>query len=232
MLSTSLFEYLSHEKTSSQPRLTPLSPEERLQLFRLITADREGKIAGIAWQWGCGKLQRFADVFLPKPVAGLLPDTSPPTTALACESAAPSPPSSFLPSPFQCMVPKTRVVSIAVSQYHALAATEAGCVFSWGKGSDVLGHLSSRDVPTPRRIESIAGKHRVLRLSCDLSHAAAVTDEGRVLTWGYNSAWKLGRDGVMGAPLPVDSCYRFIRAVCGANHTLFLTCMYSSSRGI
>jgi len=76
-----------------------------------------------------------------------------------------------------------RIVSVAASDWHCLALSREGEVYSWGDGIDgSLGHADGDDRAVPSRIESLS------RIECiaagDNRTSAAVDEDGRLFTWG------------------------------------------------
>ena len=86
-----------------------------------------------------------------------------------------------------------RVVAVSAGEYHSLAITADGAVFTWGKGEDAsLGHgedLSNQLLP--KKVEALADQ-RVVAVSAGDAHSLAITADGAVFTWGK------GEDGCLG----------------------------------
>uniref|UniRef100_A0A7S3G0F1 RCC1-like domain-containing protein n=1 Tax=Palpitomonas bilix TaxID=652834 RepID=A0A7S3G0F1_9EUKA len=79
---------------------------------------------------------------------------------------------------------------------HSLAVTTGGDVYAWGAGgSGQLGQGSSRDSDYPQRVEDLSGIY-ICRVACgsDLAggHSLALSEDGRVFSWGYNANGQLG----------------------------------------
>jgi alpha-tubulin suppressor-like RCC1 family protein len=84
-----------------------------------------------------------------------------------------------------------RIASVALEYAFTLAVTEAGAVYSLGKGGGRLRHGEGNfreGVFAPKRIEALDGIH-VARVAVGDLHALALTRCGRVYSWGA-----LGRD--------------------------------------
>ena len=73
---------------------------------------------------------------------------------------------------------------IAMSHFHFVAVGAAG-VYSWGRGGlGVLGHGGEEDETSPRLIKAL--EHEDVRaVAAGTYHSAALTAEGRLLTWGW-----------------------------------------------
>jgi len=79
-----------------------------------------------------------------------------------------------------------RIVSVAASEWHCLALSCEGEVYSWGKGViGSLGHADGRARAVPSRIESLS---RVESIAVGFSTSAAVDADGRLFTWGPATA--------------------------------------------
>jgi len=111
-------------------------------------------------------------------------------------------------------------------------------VYSWGNGDDgQLGQPSierqgltnSYNEREPRLVESLEPQD-VTSVGCGVKHSAAVTEDGRVLTWGKVTDSLLGHDGGNGShcvhPHMVAEGLEGVKAkqvVCGDLHTVVLT---------
>ena len=75
-----------------------------------------------------------------------------------------------------------RIVSVASSNWHCLALSAEGEVYSWGNGAHgALVHTNGSAMVGPRRIETLA---RVESIAAWAFKSAAVDDRGRLFTWG------------------------------------------------
>ncbi|MCF7924822.1 MAG: hypothetical protein K9L64_06955, partial [Candidatus Izimaplasma sp.] len=88
------------------------------------------------------------------------------------------------------------VTQVSLGQYHSLAITSEGRIFSWG--SNINGQLGD-DTATfklvPTDITSQFGLfpgETINHISSGESHSAAITSEGRLFIWGYNLYGQLG----------------------------------------
>jgi len=83
-----------------------------------------------------------------------------------------------------------RIVSVAAGDWHFLALSAEGEVYSWGVATDgALGHADWSARVGPRRIETLARIESIAAGACHTS--AAVDDRGRVFTWG-RARWTEG----------------------------------------
>ena len=89
------------------------------------------------------------------------------------------------------------VVQVCAARSHNVAVTDAGFVYTWGMGSDQLGHgLADSQVSTPMLIESLLpekGGGRVVHASACANRTCVVTDHGDIFTWGSTA-----ENGVLG----------------------------------
>ena len=85
-----------------------------------------------------------------------------------------------------------RFKAICIGQSHCLALTKSGAVFSWGAGlNGRLGHGDLIGSAFPEQIKALS--HLVIiDIACGDSHSAAITDDGKVYTWGSSDNAKLG----------------------------------------
>ncbi|MDQ3630674.1 MAG: DUF1963 domain-containing protein [Actinomycetota bacterium] len=115
-------------------------------------------------------------------------------------------------------------VAVAAGREFALALTADGAVEAWGANAHgELGDGTTRHAPRPRRIEGMEA--RIRAVAAGNQHSLALTDDGSVLSWGWNFHGALGtgsrenrrRPGpVIGLPGPV------VAIAAGAYHSLAL----------
>jgi alpha-tubulin suppressor-like RCC1 family protein len=86
-----------------------------------------------------------------------------------------------------------RVVAVACAKHHTLACTDAGDVFAWGCNRDGrLGVPGCDTAATPRRVNSLVGRARIVALAAANRHSVALAADGAVFTWGSNAFGQLG----------------------------------------
>eukprot|EP00899_Mesostigma_viride_P013223 jgi/Mesvir1/21901/Mv01966-RA.1 len=100
--------------------------------------------------------------------------------------------------------PAPRIRDVACGDYHTVAVTYDGSVYSWGSGElGQLGHATFEGPPLellPRRVVGLGPSAssqcgvslRVARVGCGQSHSCALTDGGAFLVWGYGQHGALG----------------------------------------
>lgn len=80
-----------------------------------------------------------------------------------------------------------RAVAVSAGDYHSLAITAGGDVYSWGKGNaGQLGHGNIGSQPLPRRIAALEGR-RVVAVSAGSLHSLAFTAEP-VGAWSWGAS--------------------------------------------
>lgn len=84
------------------------------------------------------------------------------------------------------------VCQVACGGDHTLVLTDAGAVYSWGRGRwGQTGHDATTDIMYPRQVAALAGA-RVVHISAGARHSLAVTEDARVFVWGDSEQHQLG----------------------------------------
>ena len=87
----------------------------------------------------------------------------------------------------------SNMVAVALGQYHALALSADGTVWSWGGNSNYqLGDGTSVARSQP---QAVPGLDRVVDIAAGENHSLAVRSDGTVWAWGSNGYGQLGRLG-------------------------------------
>lgn len=87
-----------------------------------------------------------------------------------------------------------QVIQAAGGSEFSLVITTAGEVFSWGrndKGQLGRGKLSKEEERKPKLMKSLA-VCTVVQITCGANHCLALTDDGRLFSWGCNKYGQLG----------------------------------------
>lgn len=93
--------------------------------------------------------------------------------------------------PQQIQVPGG-ISMLALSSHYTAAINNNGTLYTWGHGMDgALGHSGTVSETSPRAVQSLL-KQRVVKIALGDVHAAAVTDQGALFTWGENAYGRLG----------------------------------------
>lgn len=91
--------------------------------------------------------------------------------------------------------PDDPVVAIA-SSYHQVVLTKSGKLFAWG--SNETGQLGigedggARATPAPVDMSGALAGVRIRDIKVGVAHTLALSDDGRVFAWGYNTSGSLG----------------------------------------
>ena len=87
----------------------------------------------------------------------------------------------------------TSLHSFACGHFHALAVSQEGSTYSWGRGQmGLLGHGTEDDSTTPRKVGGL-GLGAVKAVACGWRHTVAVAgDDDEVYTWGRCVNGQLG----------------------------------------
>ena len=135
--------------------------------------------------------------------------------------------------PMEVSIPDKRLLHVAAGHSHTLIATSEGDLYSCGwKERGLLGIAESnprRVVPEPVKVSLPgSGRGRVRKVWAGMSHSLALSEDGRLYSWGRNLFGELGLQGVFS-----DYCHTpeyvqsFEDPVCqasgGVKHTLAVT---------
>jgi RCC1 and BTB domain-containing protein len=124
----------------------------------------------------------------------------------------------------------SQVISrVACGLYHTVVATVSGEVYTFGKndyGQLGLGHARNVKVPNLVKISIGDSDEKVVDVCCGYYHTVAITEKGKLITWGRNDYGQLGigskdhKSTPQYVPLPLSS--KIKRSSCGCYHTLIL----------
>lgn len=121
------------------------------------------------------------------------------------------------------------VKQVAASWYHSLALTESGKVFAWGLNkSGQLGTGNNMNYNTPQDITAGFGQEKIKYLSAGTDYSLALTNSGKIFSWGENSWGQLALGDTLGRNLPQDASAQFGSEVvkfieAGGGHATALT---------
>jgi alpha-tubulin suppressor-like RCC1 family protein len=119
-------------------------------------------------------------------------------------------PAGYSATPVYAQIPPGTVVdAIAAGWHSALAVTSTGEGLAWGVdvyGTVGDGAAARHDAPTPTPIKLPDDKVKLAAVTGGIDHSAALTTDGRVLTWGYGAHGELGagdgkKDAVNSTPI-------------------------------
>jgi hypothetical protein len=140
----------------------------------------------------------------------------------------------YKPQLNECLSAK-KIIDICCGHYHSLALTNDGAVYAWGRNdSGQIGDGSNRDQYLPIRVHGF-NNEKVIMISCGSHHSMALTESGRVYSWGLNNCGQLGISNTYETNRPVAvSVDSFIwgkifsinnieKISCGREHSLLLS---------
>lgn len=112
-----------------------------------------------------------------------------------------------------------QVVQIVAGDGHALARTQAGKLWQWGRG-EVADSFVVQTSPTPVKLEA-----SVTSVAVGAEHCLALSAIGLVFTWGGNAYGQLGTEDRTGRQSPVllESLKDIKQIAAGAQHSLALS---------
>jgi len=118
------------------------------------------------------------------------------------------------------------VVQIAACGFHSAALTYSGDVYTWGEGKfGRLGHGTPEiNISQPKKISTFG---KIVQISCGGFHTAAVSESGKLFTFGGGEHGQLGHGTKDNHAVPtmVESLksYVIVQVTCGWSHSVALT---------
>ncbi|KAF5898052.1 putative E3 ubiquitin-protein ligase HERC3, partial [Clarias magur] len=122
----------------------------------------------------------------------------------------------------------TNIAQVACGNYHTVALTKDGQLFTWGQNSSGQLGLGKGEPssPSPRPLKSLCGIP-LAQISAGGDHSFALSLSGAVFGWGRNGAGQLGLGDTddRHAPVCVKSLNlkKAVSISCGEDHTAVLT---------
>jgi alpha-tubulin suppressor-like RCC1 family protein len=90
---------------------------------------------------------------------------------------------------------KMKMVSASAGDYHVVALADNGKIYTWGSGQyGQLGHCNTSDQIVPRNVFFSQEDIKFVKVAASPSHTMALTEEGKLYTWGRNQFGQLGHD--------------------------------------
>lgn len=84
------------------------------------------------------------------------------------------------------------IIAISAGQYHSLALTDSGKLYTWGWGvHGQLGHGDVEDVRTPKQVEFFK-ETKIAQIAAGHAHSLVLTTNGIVYAFGSNFFGQLG----------------------------------------
>jgi hypothetical protein len=119
------------------------------------------------------------------------------------------------------------IINLKCGFGHSLALSKSGEVYAWGCNiNGQIGNGSEEKFQLiPVKIEC-SKNEKVVMISCGFHHSMALTESGRVFSWGYNSSGQLGHGNTVNSNKPKEIILKNIsmRSIaCGQRHSLVLS---------
>ncbi|MFV0485513.1 MAG: RCC1 domain-containing protein [Candidatus Saccharimonadales bacterium] len=103
-----------------------------------------------------------------------------------------------------------KITQVATGAYTVIALAESGSVFTWGANTNgQIGNGTTTDYNTPQDITSRFGTETVTQIATGSFHNAALTESGKVFTWGRSVFGSLGNGSVPDQSTPQDISAQF-----------------------
>lgn len=96
----------------------------------------------------------------------------------------------------------SNVIAISAGNYHCLALTQDGSVWSWGRNNyGQLGDGTTVEKTTPTRVPNLSG---VIGIAAGWAHSVVIKSDGTVWSWGQNTSGELGDGSIIDRLQPVQ----------------------------
>lgn len=127
----------------------------------------------------------------------------------------------------QAPMAQHKVAKVACGDYHTLALTQEGTVFSWG---GTLWDKTGHKVGGIHKIEHLKGQ-KITDIACGDFHSLALNRNGQVYSWGGGGLNKnlgqLGHSNKKDLPVPQLITFfkdkQVVKIACGDYHSMVLT---------
>lgn len=116
-----------------------------------------------------------------------------------------------------------KIKQIQLGNYHAMALTNQGEVFTWGWGEQgQLGHGDDSNQPLPKLVETL---REVLYIGAGTQFSMALTYYGELYAWGHNDMGQLGigNTTMQKSPVRVKKVQNVLHFACGTSHAVAVT---------
>ena len=106
------------------------------------------------------------------------------------------------------LAPNDMIMSIAAGSSHSALLTKEGRLFLWGRNVyGQVGDQTNTSKHTPVEITSsfnLTTNEKITAITLGWGHSAAITSNGRVFTWGFNTFGQLGNDTLEDEHQPIE----------------------------
>ncbi|XVF81647.1 hypothetical protein PTKIN_Ptkin15bG0172000 [Pterospermum kingtungense] len=121
----------------------------------------------------------------------------------------------------------TRVAAVSCGGFFTVALTEEGQLWNWGANSNYeLGRDDKVGGWKPKPIPSLEST-RIIQIASGGYHSLALTDEGKVLSWGHGGHGQLGHSSIQNQKIPalIDALAdkRVVYIACGGSSSAAIT---------
>ncbi len=96
------------------------------------------------------------------------------------------------------------IIAASVGDMHSVALTMDGVLYTWGDndcGQLGTGEIDANHIP---KMITIDGGKKVVMVEVGMADSAAITEDGSLYTWGYNSNGELGNGTASDSYIPVE----------------------------
>ncbi|XP_053559394.1 probable E3 ubiquitin-protein ligase HERC6 isoform X2 [Bombina bombina] len=104
------------------------------------------------------------------------------------------------------------IIDISCGDSHSVALCNQGNVFTWGTGTE--GQLGTGEFPKqnflPKRITGLSNI-KIIQISCGHFHSIALSEDGKVFSWGQNNYGQLG----LGKQIPNQASPQLVTSLKG-----------------
>jgi hypothetical protein len=122
-----------------------------------------------------------------------------------------------------------QIVDMCSGISHSLVLTNTGEVYAWGENfSGQLGIGCYSESMTPIKVNGFNGE-KIIQISCGYEHSMALTESGRVFSWGCNEFSQLGLDNDNDNDVDIPTIVLLSNEIpikkisCGQSHSLLLS---------
>ena len=135
---------------------------------------------------------------------------------------------SLITSPTKVPVSGVKFINVQTGNYHSLALTDSGDIYSWGSnyygqlGLGTSGSGTNKDTPQKVTVNGV----KFTDIAVGLYHSLALTDTGVLYSWGFNESGQLGSGNTANLPSPTKVTVggaKFTDIATGGFHSFALT---------